>query len=72
LLGSKDAWGARKRPALVTDRFTCFEVDLEKALRSEIGSAVYGLLLTACQKQFGILRKKHAQKDPSAIARIIE
>jgi hypothetical protein len=30
------------------------------------------LLLTACQKDFGIPKKKQAQKNPSVIARIIE
>lgn len=59
-------------PAIVTDNYACFEADLEATVRSEVGEALYDSLLATCQKEFGIRKKKHAQKNPSVVRRIIE
>jgi predicted ATP-dependent endonuclease of OLD family len=59
-------------PAAVTERYSCFECDLETTMQAEIGSPVYDALLTACQSHFQIPKRKHARKNPSVIAKIIE
>jgi hypothetical protein len=62
----------RDWPAVVADRYACFESDLETTLRSEVGGELYDILLATCQREFGIPKKKHAQKNPSVVTRIIE
>jgi putative ATP-dependent endonuclease of OLD family len=59
-------------PATIGIDHACFETDLETTLRAEIGASVYDSLLAEAQKDLGIPKRKHAQKNPSVIARIIE
>lgn len=59
-------------PSEVADRFACFETDLETTLRLELTGEVYDSLLVDCQQEFNIPKKKHAQKNPSVVTRIIE
>jgi len=59
-------------PSRVADRFACFEVDLETTLRTELTPLLYDSLLTSCQQEFGIPKKKHAQKNPYVVAQIVE
>jgi predicted ATPase len=50
----------------------CFKRDLESTLKNEIGTSLFDELLEECQKTFDIPRRKHAIKNPSVIAAIIE
>jgi hypothetical protein len=59
-------------PAAVSERFTCFERDLEATMQADMGEAVYASLLTDGQKHFSIPKRTHARKNPSVIAKMIE
>lgn len=50
----------------------CFKRDLETTLKTEIGDALFDKLLTECQSDFAIPKRKHAVKNPTVIAAIIE
>jgi putative ATP-dependent endonuclease of the OLD family len=58
-------------PSKVEKGFACFETDLEATMRAEIGPEFYDAALTQCQSDFGIPKRKHAQKNPAVVARLI-
>jgi hypothetical protein len=57
---------------MLTATFCCFKVDLETTLREELGPPVFDELLSTCQEEFCIPRRKFAIKNPKVIAEIIE
>jgi predicted ATP-dependent endonuclease of OLD family len=59
-------------PSEVGSNHACFEVDLEETMRSEIGPDVYDARLAECQKEFAIPKRKHAMKNATVVARLIE
>ena len=59
-------------PSMLTATFCCFKVDLETTLREELGPPVFDELLSTCQEEFCIPRRKFAIKNPKVIAEIIE
>jgi putative ATP-dependent endonuclease of OLD family len=50
----------------------CFKRDLEYTLKTEIGDTLFEKLLSDCQSDFSIPKRKHAIKNPTVIAAIIE
>jgi len=58
-------------PTGVFDRYACFDPDLETTLRTELTESVYDGLLTECQTEFAIPKKKHAQKNAYVVERMI-
>ncbi|MFH2012981.1 MAG: ATP-dependent endonuclease [Pseudomonadota bacterium] len=50
----------------------CFKYDLEYTLKAEIGDTLFEKLLSDCQSDFSIPKRKHAIKSPAVIAAIIE
>jgi len=50
----------------------CFKRDLECTLKDEVGEALFEKLLGDCQSEFSIPKRKHAIKNPTVIAAIIE
>jgi len=58
-------------PCQVESRFACFERNLETTLANEIGTADFEKWLAECQTEFGILKKKHAIKNPLILSRVI-
>lgn len=59
-------------PAYQEDHSCCFKRDLETALKTEIGDTLFEKLLADCQSDFDIRKRKHAVKNPTVIAAIIE
>jgi putative ATP-dependent endonuclease of OLD family len=59
-------------PEALAHNFACFEVDLETTMRAEIGADVYDASLQSCQEEFSIPKRKHARKNPSVVARLVE
>jgi putative ATP-dependent endonuclease of the OLD family len=58
-------------PCSTTPSYCCFKRDLETTLEDELGSTLFNELLSTCQKEFGITKRKHAIKNPKVIAGII-
>lgn len=52
--------------------YCCFKRDLESTLKTDIGEALFEKLLSECQTEFGIPKRKHAAKNPVVISTIIE
>lgn len=52
--------------------YCCFETDLETTMRSEMGAAFYDATLASCQSEFAIPKRKHAQKNATVVARLVE
>jgi hypothetical protein len=65
---------SRKKIGLVYQEphFCCFKRDLETTLKAEIGTETFDALLAECQREFGISKRKHAIKNPTVLATIIE
>lgn len=59
-------------PELVNDKFACFKINLETQIKDEIGSELFEKLLLKYQREFGILKRKYALKNPYVISKIIE
>lgn len=59
-------------PCEVNGVFACFRKNLETTLRDEIGAAEFDAWLTECQAQYGITKRKHALKNPTVIASILQ
>jgi len=59
-------------PARQEAHYCCFKTDLESTLKAEIGDALFEKLLSDCQTEFGIPKRKHAVKNPTVISTIIE
>lgn len=59
-------------PAHSESHSCCFKHDLENSLKTEIGDALFEKLLTDCQNDFTIPKRKHAVKNPMVIAAIID
>ncbi len=59
-------------PKEVTDRFACFDSNLENTLKQEIGEAVFDHLLESCQSEFGIPQRKQAIKNPVVISALLQ
>lgn len=66
--------GAREEdwPVHLEPHFCCFERDLESTLKFEIGEDLFDQLLGECQEEFSFAKRRHALKNPSVIATIIE
>lgn len=58
-------------PCQVHNQFACFECNMERTLKEEIGNAEFENWLDECQKMFCISKKKDAIKNPVVIAEII-
>jgi len=59
-------------PSMLSPTFCCFKVDLETTLREELGATMFDELLTACQTEYSIPKRKHAIKNPKVITAIIQ
>jgi predicted ATP-dependent endonuclease of OLD family len=59
-------------PSKIEEGFACFENNLETTLASEIGAEYFEERLTECRSGFCIPKKKHAMKNPTVIATIIQ
>lgn len=59
-------------PEYVKDKFACFKKDLETTLKNEIGHEIFEACLTDCQKNYSIIKRKHAIKNPNVIMSIIK
>ena len=59
-------------PDCVGDLFACFKVNLETTLESELGKEFFECLLTTAQQELGIVKKRHALKNPAVIQFIID
>lgn len=58
-------------PCHCTAESACFEENLEATLENEIGSEAYEAYLEKCKIEFGILKNKHAVKNPQLIEALI-
>lgn len=58
-------------PSAVQDSYACFETNLEQVIENEIGAATFTKLLSDCQADFAIPKKKHAIKNPIVIATVL-
>lgn len=68
IVGKKEEdWPVHQEP-----HYCCFKRDLESTLRGEIGTTLFDELLSKSQTDFGILKRKHAIKNPTVIANIIK
>jgi putative ATP-dependent endonuclease of OLD family len=59
-------------PSKVEENFACFEKNIETTLCNEIGADYFEQCLAECRKGFCIPKKKHAIKNPTVIATIIQ
>ncbi|MGD0918026.1 MAG: ATP-dependent endonuclease [Thermodesulfobacteriota bacterium] len=59
-------------PSKIEGNFACFEENIETTLCNEIGADYFEQCLTECRKGFCIPKKKHAIKNPTVIATIIQ
>lgn len=57
---------------MVTDRFACFETDIERIVRDEIGDTLFDRLLEDRQKAFEIGNRDQALKNPVVLRNVIE
>jgi putative ATP-dependent endonuclease of the OLD family len=64
---SEEDWPDHREP-----HYCCFRRDLESTLQAEIGIELFQKLLDDCQSEFGILKRKHAIKNPTVISTIIK
>lgn len=58
-------------PLQVAERFACFETDLEKTLKVEIGEPLFSDLLDAVKAEHGLAKRKHAMKNPWVLAEVL-
>lgn len=58
-------------PSCQGPNFCCFKTDLETTMCEEIGKEVYEEIVSECQKEFEISKRKHAIKNPYVISAII-
>ena len=58
-------------PSGVKGTYACFEVDLETALRQDLGNGAHDRLVAACQADFSIPKKKDAMKNPHVVAEVV-
>lgn len=58
-------------PAIVADRYACFENDLDNACESDIGEELYTNLLLEAKEYYGIQSLEHAKKNPFVIERLL-
>jgi predicted ATP-dependent endonuclease of OLD family len=59
-------------PSKIEEYFACFEENIETTLCNEIGADYFEQCLTECREGFCIPKKKHAIKNPTVIATIIQ
>lgn len=59
-------------PEMVSDQFACFESKLSVTLRKEIGEALYDGILEECCRDFHMVRRKYALKNPLVVKEIID
>lgn len=59
-------------PNDINGKFGCFEADLETTMSIEIGREVYDATLSECQIEFMIPKRKHAMKNATVVASLIE
>jgi len=59
-------------PSIIEECFACFENNMETTLAGEIGAEYFEDRLTECRRGFCIPKKKHAIKNPTVIATIIQ
>jgi predicted ATPase len=57
-------------PSQIHEKFACFEKNLEVTVQTELGTDLFDGLLSKCQTEFAIRKKKHAIKNPLVIATI--
>jgi predicted ATP-dependent endonuclease of OLD family len=58
-------------PAKVTNKFACFESNLDSTVREEITPKLYDTLLQDCKKCFSIDKDKQAMKNPIVVQTMI-
>jgi hypothetical protein len=58
-------------PEKVTEQFSCFKQTLNDTLSNEIGDESYIKSLEGCIKEFNLIEKKQAIKNPLVIEKII-
>jgi putative ATP-dependent endonuclease of OLD family len=56
----------------LSERFACFETNLEATLTAEIGEADFNKWLDEAQREFGIPKKGHALKKPAVVSAIVD
>jgi len=67
LLGqSEEDW-----PSQVMEKHACFKVNLETTLSDEIGKEYFHHCLLEVQKELGILKQRHALKNPVVLEQVI-
>lgn len=59
-------------PSQAHQEFACFECELEKCLRDEIGPGLFDELLGDAQVSLGISKKEQALKNPSVLETVID
>jgi len=58
-------------PSCVSENYACFDIDLEKTMREEIGRGLFDALLKEEKARCGIAKDKHALKNPTVIGAIV-
>lgn len=58
-------------PSQIHETFACFEKNLEVTVQTELGTDLFDSLLSKCQVDFAIRKKKHAVKNPLVMATIL-
>ncbi|MDE0143356.1 MAG: ATP-dependent endonuclease [Caldilineaceae bacterium] len=58
-------------PDFVEESSACFKFNLEKTLEDEMGKETFITWLSEAQRQTGIVKKKHALKNPTVIEQVV-
>jgi len=58
-------------PNQIMEKHACFKVNLETTLSDELGNEFFNQLLSEVQGELGILKRRHALKNPVVLERVI-